>query len=110
MVVPDRGLRRKAYSAHYDYGMDATQIHRELLPAYSLCTVERLLREFKLAFSVMRTSASWHEILSIGTPLIKVLKNTFLAPELFQLYQSRPGTTGNFGLNLFERRAVDTTR
>ena len=51
MVVPDRGLRRKAYSAHYDYGMDATQIHRELLPAYSLCTVERLLREFKLSFS-----------------------------------------------------------
>ena len=48
MVVPDRGLRRKAYSAHYDYGMDATQIHRELLP---LCTVERLLREFKLTFS-----------------------------------------------------------
>ena len=51
MVVPDRRLRRKAYSAYYDSGFSAQQIQREVLPTYSERNVERLLHEFRANFS-----------------------------------------------------------
>ena len=51
MVVPDRRLRKKAYSAHYDNGWDAPQIQREMLPTYSVSNVQRLLKEFRTNFS-----------------------------------------------------------
>ena len=51
IVVPDRRLRRKAYSAYYDSGFSAQQIQREVLPTYSERNVERLLHEFRANFS-----------------------------------------------------------
>ena len=51
MVVPDRRLRRKAYSAYYDSGFSAQQIQREVLPTYSERNVDRLLHEFRANFS-----------------------------------------------------------
>ena len=51
MVVPDRRTRKLAYKAHFDSWLEAPQIKDELLPTYSLRTVQLLLREFRTTFS-----------------------------------------------------------
>ena len=51
MVVPDRRTRKLAYKAHFDGGLEAPQIKDELIPTYSLRTVQLLLGEFRTTFS-----------------------------------------------------------
>ena len=54
MVVPDRRLRRLAYSLHFDHGLNAVEIQKTKLTCYSVRTVQLLLDEFRTNFQWQR--------------------------------------------------------
>ena len=92
MVVTDKRLRKRVFSACFDEGLSAREIQAGIMPSYNIRTVQRLLREFRQTFSwePMKNCRACKRVSVLGSTGLKALDRMLREdPSLFLVQMKR---------------------